>query len=494
MASLRSLSLAAAALLLATCGDASGPPDVDPDADGDGDTITDVQEGAGGVDTDGDGTPDSADTDSDGDGIPDYREAGDTLPATPPVDSDGDGTPDFRDTDSDGNGRPDGVDGTDDHDGDGRPDFQDLDDDGDGISDVTELGPDGAPVDSDGDGTPDFQDQDSDDDGMVDGAEGTGDADGDGVGDWIDPRNDAPPPALTFTPISTTFNSPIGIDYHEPTDSVVMSVNYTAGGVPSNFERVELDGTHVPFSNYMGMTDEVKIATVRSGTIGGFTTGDLFVGNGQDGKIVRITDNGATVIDPWVDLPGEGNGLMRGSLYIDRTGVYGGDLIAVTTVGELWRITKDGVATRLAAVGTHLEGLITVPPYPARFGPLAGKIIAGAEGQGLLYAFDGTGAYVTYSLGVAVEDIDIIMPDENYFGVSYGTSRLLGVPREVWRPVVGDILLAQETVPGGTTGLFRIYWDGATLSAQPFPLDAASTNVVQWEHVTFAAAGIVEIP
>jgi hypothetical protein len=494
MASLRASLLAAAAALLVTCSDSDGPPDQpDPNADTDGDTITDVQEGAG-VDTDGDGTPDAGDSDSDGDGIPDYREAGDANPATPPVDSDLDGTPDFRDTDSDNNGRADGLDGTDDFDGDGRPDFQDVDDDGDGLLDSTEVGTGGAPTDTDGDGQPDFHDTDADADGWADGAEGTGDRDGDGVGDWLDPRNDVTPPALTFTPISTTFNSPIGIDYHEPTDSVVMSVNYATGGVPSNFERVELDGTHVQFSNYANMTDEVKIATVRSGSIGGFVTGDLFVGNGQDGRIVRITDNGATVIDPWVDLPGDNNGLMRGSLYIDRTGVWGGELIAVTTAGQVWRITAAGTPTLLASVGTHLEGMITVPPYPARFGPLAGKIIAGAEGQGLLYAFDATGAFTTYNLGVAVEDIDVIMPDENYFGVSYGTSRLLGVPDEAWTTVHGDILLAQESVPAGTTGLFRVYWDGTTLSAQPFPLAAASTNVVQWEHVTFAAAGIVEIP
>jgi hypothetical protein len=494
MASLRASLLAAAAALLVTCSDSDGPPDQpDPNADTDGDTITDVQEGAG-VDTDGDGTPDAGDSDSDGDGIPDYREAGDANPATPPVDSDLDGTPDFRDTDSDNNGRADGLDGTDDFDGDGRPDFQDVDDDGDGLLDSTEVGTGGAPTDTDGDGQPDFHDTDADADGWADGAEGTGDRDGDGVGDWLDPRNDVTPPALTFTPISTTFNSPIGIDYHEPTDSVVMSVNYATGGVPSNFERVELDGTHVQFSNYANMTDEVKIATVRSGSIGGFVTGDLFVGNGQDGRIVRITDNGATVLDPWVDLPGDNNGLMRGSLYIDRTGVWGGELIAVTTAGQVWRITSAGTPTLLASVGTHLEGMITVPPYPARFGPLAGKIIAGAEGQGLLYAFDATGAFTTYNLGVAVEDIDVIMPDENYFGVSYGTSRLLGVPDEAWTTVHGDILLAQESVPAGTTGLFRVYWDGTTLSAQPFPLAAASTNVVQWEHVTFAAAGIVEIP
>ncbi len=472
-------------------GDDDGPG---PDVDTDGDTITDADESAGEVlDTDGDGVPDYQDTDADGDGIDDYREAGDADPATPPVDSDGDGTPDFQDTDADGNGVLDGEDGTGDLDGDGVPDFQDVDDDNDGIGDGDEIGNPASPTDTDGDGTPDHQDTDSDNDGLGDAGEGTGDVDGDGLGDWIDPRNDSPPPELTFTAISTTFNSPIGIDYHEPTNSVVMSVNYP-NGAPLNFERVQLDGGHVPFSDFMGMTEEVKIATVRPGNMGGFTNGDLFVGNGVDGQIARITNSGGMVISPWVDLPGENNGLMRGSLYIDRTGVYGGDLVVATTVGELWRITSAGVATRLAAVGVHLEGLISVPPFPARFGPLAGKLISGAEGVGLLYAFDATGAFETYNLGVAVEDIDLVVPGENFFGVNFGTSRLLGVPREVWRSVAGDIVLTQESVTAGTTGLFRVYWDGNTLTAQPFPLGAGSATVGQWEHTTFAAAGIVEIP
>ena len=484
------------AVALAACGNTSGGGiDAPGGGDTDGDTIGNDDEGAPTVDTDGDGTPDYQDTDADGDGVDDYREAGDTSVVTPPVDSDGDGVPDFRDTDSDGNGIADGVDGTGDADGDGRPDFQDTDDDNDGLTDAIEVGDPAAPRDSDGDGIPDYRDTDSDADGLPDAGEGTGDADGDGVGDWMDPRNDAPPPAISFTAISTTFNSPIGIDYHEPTDSVVMSVNYPSG-TPSNFERVQLDGSHVQFSTFSGMTDEVKIATVRSGNVGGFVAGDLFVGNGNDGQIARITDNGATVISPWVTLPGTGpHGLMRGSLYVDRTGVFGGDLIVVTTVGEVWRITSAGVPTRIAAVGVHLEGMIVVPPYPARFGPLAGKILASAEEQHQIWAFDAAGTSTVYDLGAfAVEDIDLVMPDENFFGVNYGTSRLLGVPREAWRPMIGDVLLTTETVAAGLTGLARVYWDGTTLSAQLIPLAPGSATVGQWEHTTFAGAGIVEIP
>ena len=144
--------------------------------------------------------------------------------------------------------------------------------------------------------------------------------------------------AIELIPISTPFNSPIGIDYHEPTDSVVLSVNYS-NGQPHNFERVETDGSHQMFSNVSGLTDEVKIATARSVSKGGFGTfnpGDLFTGNGVDGQIVRISADGTTVQNPWVDLPGSGNGLMRGSLYVDRTGLYNGDLLAVTTTGEVW--------------------------------------------------------------------------------------------------------------------------------------------------------------
>ncbi len=305
----------------------------------------------------------------------------------------------------------------------------------------------------------------------------------------ITPRAHA---AITLTQISTTFNSPVGIDYYEPTNEVVMSVNYPNGS-PHNLELVNFSGSHVQFSNVSGFTDEVKIATTRSGNPGGLPAGDLFVGNGVDGQIVRITNGGATVINPWVDLPGAGNGLMRGSLYVDRTGVYGGDVIAVTTDGEVWRVSPAGVPTFIADVNTHLEGLVTVPNDPGKYGPLAGKIIAGAEDQGLMYVFDANGFVTTYNLGVNIEDIDMINANENFFGVNFGTSKLLGAPASDFAPYVDDILLTQE-FPTSGTGLFVLSWNGSTLVTEQLTLNAGSAPVGQWEHVTFAPAGIVEIP
>lgn len=369
-----------------------------------------------------------------------------------------------------------------------------TDSDGDGLSDAVE-GKDapGGPPDTDGDGVPDYLDPDSDNDGINDGLEGTGDIDNDGIPDLKDPINNNVPTPITLKAISTPFNNPIGIDFHEPTKSVILSANYPTG-LPSNFERIEQDGTHYAFSAISGLTDEIKIATVRSGNLGGFVTGELFVGNGNDGEMVRISPDGGNVVNPWVTLPGDANGLFRGSIYIDRTGLYGGDLIAATTAGELWRIKSDGTPTLIASLGVHLEGLIVVPDAPGRFGPISGKILAGAENEGLLHVFDDKGLVQSLNVGVKVEDIDIVNPNENFFGINYGTSLLMGAAASDFVEMVGDIVLAQETPTGTGTALFRLLWDGTQMIAQEIPYTMESAVPGQWEHVTFATAGIKEIP
>jgi hypothetical protein len=298
------------------------------------------------------------------------------------------------------------------------------------------------------------------------------------------------PQSIRFIPISTPFNLPIGIDYHAPTNSVVVSVNYSSGN-PISFERIDRDGNHTPFSNVRGLGDEVKIATVRLGNVGGFAAGDMFSGNGIDGEILKIGGDGLIVDNPWISLPGNGNGLMRGSLYVDRTGDFGGDLIAVTTSGEVWRINSAAVPTLLARIGTHLEGVITVPNHPDRYGPLAGKIIAGAEDQGLLYAIDASGAVSSYSLGVNIEDIELVPPGENFFGVNFGTGRILGAPAASFKSMVGDILLTQEF--HGGSGLYRLFWDGTVLKTEQLGLASDTAAVGQWEHLTFSPSGISEL-
>ena len=294
--------------------------------------------------------------------------------------------------------------------------------------------------------------------------------------------------AQTVSPIKLTphtgFNNPIGIDHHQPTNKVVMSVNYPTGQ-PHNFELVDVFGNRQPFSNIRGLTEEVKIATARDDgggkSLGGFTPGELFTGTGVAGHIARISADGSTIQNPWVVLPGE-TGLLRGSLHIDRTGVFGGDLIVVTTepAGNVWRVNSAGVPTKLASFGTHLEGVTTAPDDPAKYGPWAGKILAGAEQQGRIYTVDTQGNTAFFRLGIDPEDIDVIPANKNFFGIDFGGRTLWTAPAAEFADKVGDVLIAQED--GGQ--LFHVRWTGTQFQVTQV------AQVTQWEHVTFSTSSI----
>ena len=109
-----------------------------------------------------------------------------------------------------------------------------------------------------------------------------------------------------------------------------------------------------------------------------------------------------------------------------------------------------------------------------------------------MYVLDEEGFVETRNVGVNIEDIDLIDASENFFGVNYGTSTLLGAEASQWASVDGDILLTQET--GGVSGLFTLSWDGMDLITTAVTKGAGSPTIGQWEHVTFSSAGIVEIP
>ncbi len=162
------------------------------------------------IDADGDGLPNHLDRDSDGDGLTDARESGGT-------DADGDGEPDgCASVDSSGvcqdaAGASLAVTAPRDTDGTDGPDYLDVDSDGDGIGDAVEA------FDTNGDGTlgdgeTQAAGEDTDADGIDDAFDAdcvasdacaavgspvtdplndVEDADGDGVGDWLQTCGDA---------------------------------------------------------------------------------------------------------------------------------------------------------------------------------------------------------------------------------------------------------------------------------------------------------------
>jgi RHS repeat-associated protein len=290
---------------------------------------------------------------------------------------------------------------------------------------------------------------------------------------------------VELTPVSTAFNAHGGLDHHQPSRKVVASANAPTGH-PHNFELIEGDGTHRAFSNVSGLGDELRVAAARDAgqgaSLGGFQPGEVFTGTGQAGVIARIAPDGSSVQNPWVTLPGE-TGQLRG-LHVDRTGVFGGDLIAATASGVVWRVSAASAVTRLAELGTPLSGVTAVPDDAVKYGPWAGKILAGAPEQSAVYAVGAGGEAASFQTGLRPHDIEVIPAHENFFGLDPASGKIWGAPAAAFTSMIGDILVAQKS----SGGLAHVRWNGTEFEVGQI------AQAAQWGEITFSPAGIAEVP
>jgi hypothetical protein len=289
---------------------------------------------------------------------------------------------------------------------------------------------------------------------------------------------------VVLTPVSGEFKDYVGLDYHQPSKKLLLSAN-TPTGQPNNFELIAADGTRSAFSNVAGLSGELLTATTRDEdqgmSRGGFFAGELLTSTGVPGVIARVNASGASVQNPWLTLPDE---TALSGLYVDRTGLFGGDLIIVTALGGVWRVNSSGGATKLASLGTRLAEVTVVPDDPDRYGPWAGKILAGAKDQSTVYAIDTLGQTSTLQLDIHPQDIDIVPAQENFYAVDTSARKLWGASDGAFAGVIGDILVAQES-PGIVT---RLRWNGLQFVASQI------AEGTEFKQVAFAPAGINPIP
>ena len=78
--------------------------------------------------------------------------------------------------------------------------------------------------------------------------------------------------------------------------------------------------------------------------------------SGIPGGVTGFNDDQGNYWPYRIRIAAEGHFTKNVSAWIEfqNAGVFGGDLIAATTGGEVWRITSAGVPTKLADVNTHL--------------------------------------------------------------------------------------------------------------------------------------------
>ena len=254
---------------------------------------------------------------------------------------------------------------------------------------------------------------------------------------------------------------------------------------------------------------EIKLTTVKLST-NGWTVGDMYFGTGQPGTIGKISADGSTVLTNWATLTnassqiGETN-FLGGSLYIDQTGVFGGDMIVVTggssnspeDGGTVWRVTSATNATRIAQIdnptgsGRKLEGVLTLPNDVAKYGPWAGKMVIGGESSGLVYTVDTNGVVTPYNLGLAVpEDVRLIpAPAQNLYCLDVTANQVRKITADNFASFAGDVLLVDEGTRAVVPSVFIVHWDGGR-----FVVRQMATGTASLEHVVFAPIDIPALP
>ena len=339
---------------------------------------------------------------------------------------------------------------------------------------------------------------------------------------------------IQLVPIATGLNTPVGLDYFPASNSIIVSVNNAFSfGSPYNFELVSSTGATNQFSSISNLNSvvynpydideepiggEVHIATVRD-TLGGFSVGEMFCGNNQTGQVMRIEPDGTTIgtnvwqdqgqnwhTNAWLVLSNNEIGIEPGvvsSLWVDDTGVWGGNLIvttdstfnnAVTNGCDIWRINSAGQAAlvaRILGIYDTFDAVTTVPNDSQKYGPWAGRILVGTEFVGTLFAIDTNGLVVPFTFPFGAGDIKVIPPNQNFFGVD-GNQTVWGAPASEFQGMVGDILIAAED--WGI--LYRVHWNGNSFDTYNEGQNPTVywNPIVYWEQINFAPFGSTNLP
>jgi len=204
---------------------------------------------------------------------------------------------------------------------------------------------------------------------------------------------------------------------------------------------------------------------------------------------------------------------LRGSLHIDRTGVFSNHLIAVasppqTVVGNkgIWRVAhngSNGIPTHITNINTfHLEGVITLTNDASKWGPWAGSIITGDETRTppFIYVVATNGLIITNDsttlvpAGIRVEDLDIIPPNQSLYACDPAINAIVKLSANYLTNFVGDLLITEAGEGGFTPAkLFILHWDSATTNfvTRRIPYIRPNGSSGAFEHVTFAP---IELP
>ena len=183
-----------------------------------------------------------------------------------------------------------------------------------------------------------------------------------------------------------------------------------------NGGNVQLFGTALPNSVPSG-----EIVLAGSLGQGGFAAGTVYAGGGSDVYKYAATGGAPTLFAS--GLVGD----LRGLLF-DPGSSFGGNLLAATTAGNIYRIDSSGTPTLLANTGEDTEGMDIIPVGATGWGAYGGYLVTASEGSGAMRLISPTGTIIATGINIpSFETINFIPEDiglsgnplEGYYAANY---------------------------------------------------------------------------
>jgi hypothetical protein len=299
-----------------------------------------------------------------------------------------------------------------------------------------------------------------------------------------------------FILVATNLPAPVGIDYHPPTQSLILSVN-PPGDQTNTFSILD---TNASLTRWSGLSNievgyEVRLATVKT-TTNGFNAGEIFFSSSYaPATIGWLSTNGATAITNWTVFTNDNHWVE--DLYLDQTGNWSNDLLVVTSSDQaefvqpfnVYRIHSRTNFNQITSINaTHLEGLLTLSTN-SRYGPWAGKLLTADQNSHAIFTVDTSGTVTTNYLGIDADGIRLIPTNQDLYCVEFEDqfSKLLKVPRQFFNHYWGDILMEESDETGVDPTLCIVHWNGTSFDVHRIDLWTYFPNREGYfERVAFA--------
>lgn len=331
-----------------------------------------------------------------------------------------------------------------------------------------------------------------------------------------------------------------GMDYLGTSNAIIMSVidydtnnsdengyeylypNFYLTGTNANLSLLYYNATYLPdfTSNNPSALEPLVTAQNASGR---FTSGETFCAYFYPGEIMRMEPDGTmfgnnpvwgVLTNSTIDETTNADAFVA-AICLDQTGIWGGDVIAITRPGDVWRVNSSGQASLIAEnIASYNHGQVedhssvtTIPGDVQKYGPWAGRILVSSDNQDgndyNWYTIDTNGFIVVYIAPVVGDGLNtggqvaVIPKDQNLYSWNSDGS-LWCIPASQLQGMAGDIVqlgnLTDEYdyIIGGYDPLNKINWNGNYFNVIENQQLSFSDP---WQNTfTFCPAGMSNIP